>query len=98
VARVADLALIAAAPECRDAFEMARMRAFMMLQQVVSDLIDHPRSSSRRDDMLGVSVDDLRRSLFDAAFVGADTVAARPGDTAEVAEFSLATAARSWSA
>jgi hypothetical protein len=48
--------------------------------------------------MLGVSVDDLRRSLFDAAFVGADTVAARPGDTAEVAEFSLATAARSWSA
>jgi hypothetical protein len=62
---------------------------------VISDLIDHPRSPSRGNGSTGVSIDNLSRSLFDSALVRADTVTTWSGDTAEIAEFSLATTARS---
>ena len=98
VARVADLALIAPAAECVDALEMPRVRAFVMLQQVISDLIDQPGSLRRGESAVLVSIDDLLCSLLHTACIRTNTIAALPGDTAKVAELRLTTAAKSESA
>jgi hypothetical protein len=72
---------------------MAGMRAFVILEQVVADLVDHSGALRRRHVLIGVSLYDLSCSLFHKGCIRTSAVATLPGDAAEIAELRFAAAA-----
>jgi hypothetical protein len=98
VARVADLAPIATASVGCETLEMAGVRAFVPLHQLLPNLMDHPGSSCGRHGSVGISIDDFNCALFHAALIRTGAIATLPGGAAEIAQFGLAAAAILWSA